>query len=98
MGDSLALIFAKKMMKSFERPLRNRLGNQTVGSENKTLDTMRMCNDCSDALLSEGKEASTNHLKSCFQPNAMVLLTQSIKTCRKLCGSVPIEEKKVIGI
>ena len=48
-----------------------------------------------DALLSEGKESSANHAKTGFMQNAKVSLTQNIRPCRKLFGSVPIVQKKV---
>ena len=37
-----------------------------------------------DALLSEGKEASEDRVKTGFMQNAKWLLTGSVKTCRKL--------------
>ena len=48
-----------------------------------------------DNLLSDGKESSTNHVKTGFRQNSKLLLTRCIKTGRNLFGSVPIGQKYV---
>ena len=85
MGASLVVILANLWMKSFEKifaEIKKGKGDQNSWHKG-------------DTLLSEGKESSANHAKTVFMQNFKVSLTQNIRPCRKLFGSVPIVQKKV---
>ena len=48
-----------------------------------------------DGLICDWKESSANNSETVFKKNAKVSWTLSIRTCRKLYGSVPIVQKKL---
>ena len=45
------------------------------------------------ALLSEGEESIANLAKTSLMLNAMESITRSMKTCKKLLGSIPFLQK-----
>ena len=91
MGASLAVILANLWMKSFEKSLQKPKGERR--SKHLTQKWYELT--VTDALLSEGKEKSAIHAKTVFMQNAKVSLTQNLRPCRKLFGSVPILRTKV---
>ena len=76
-------------------PLKNLCRNQKREGRAKLMTQRWYALTVTNALLSEGMESSANHAKTGFMQNAKVSLTQNIRTCRKLFGSVSIVQKKV---
>ena len=94
-GLAIGASFAVKCANFWTKSLKKSTNTPNEGGKNKFWDMEGTFLIVIDALFSMGMESSANYAKSVFMLKATVLLTLSIKICKKMYWCVPIVQKKV---